>query len=271
MITTSKRVSSYYYIFLAYFALFFSYNDLFPQGRAAEQDSLLQFTSETAVITADRYLNKVSSSTASVSYINSSDISAIPVTSPAEILNYLPGFTVVSPDGSGKRSALTIRGFYGGGEAEYVLVLLNGQKINDQETGIADFNLLPLQAIESIEVVRGSSSPLYGDAAMGGVINLRTAQKQGFHRIFFEGGSFSRLNAGLNSAAMLGTLPYTLFAAMERTKGFREHSKWEGSILGGSLSFPLNANAGLKLSTLNRWSNSDDPGPVLQEAGSRYI
>ena len=55
------------------------------------------------------------------------------------------------------------------------LVLLNGMRINDAQTG--HFNLdapVPLDAISSVEVLKGSGSALYGSDAIGGVVNVRT-------------------------------------------------------------------------------------------------
>jgi len=59
-------------------------------------------------------------------------------------------------DGLGLDPQLTLRGFYGGGEAEYVVVLLDGRPLNGLESGLFDWDLVPLSALESIEVVRGA-------------------------------------------------------------------------------------------------------------------
>ena len=46
-----------------------------------------------------------------------------------------------------------MRGFYGGGEAEYLLVLVDGKQLNHVETGLLNWNSMPLSSIESIEVL----------------------------------------------------------------------------------------------------------------------
>jgi iron complex outermembrane receptor protein len=56
------------------------------------------------------------------------------------------------------------------------LVLLNGMRVNDAQTGHFNLDLpLPLETITSIEVLKGSGSTLYGSDAIGGVVNVRTA------------------------------------------------------------------------------------------------
>src|SRR4029078_7041072 len=59
------------------------------------------------------------------------------------------------------------------------LVLLNGMRVNDAQTGHFNLDLpLPLETITSIEVLKGSGSTLYGSDAIGGVVNVRTAPPQ---------------------------------------------------------------------------------------------
>ncbi len=83
----------------------------------------------------------------------------------------------------GSRTTLYVRSYGGvlsslsqrGSTASQVLVLLDGNPIVNPTAGQLDLSLLPLVLINSIEVISGASSPLYGSNAVGGVINLQTA------------------------------------------------------------------------------------------------
>ena len=67
------------------------------------------------------------------------------------------------------------RGFNNGGSlGSSLLVLVDGRRVNEADTGNTDWSLIPLDRVESIEIVRGAASALYGDNAVGGVINIRT-------------------------------------------------------------------------------------------------
>jgi outer membrane cobalamin receptor len=55
-----------------------------------------------------------------------------------------------------------------------VLVLEDGFRLNNPQGGWVDFNLLPANSAEKIEVVRGGASAQYGSEAVGGVIHIRT-------------------------------------------------------------------------------------------------
>ena len=55
------------------------------------------------------------------------------------------------------------------------LVLLNGLRVNDAQTGHFNLDLpVPIEMITSLEVLKGAGSTLYGSDAIGGVVNIRT-------------------------------------------------------------------------------------------------
>lgn len=227
------------------------------------QDSLPRYTVETVVVTGDRVENTVAGSTSSVSVLPGKDIRQLPVTKVGDALQFVPGFTVVSMDGIGRNPIVSARGFYGGGEAEYNIVLLDGLQINDLETGLVDWNLVPLQNIESVEIARGGASPLYGDAALGSVVNIITrGDLTPRTSASLSGGSFSSFNAGFNRRGVVGENAYSLHFSNEKTSGFRMHSAWRGTNLGGDAVFPLGGGTALRFFTMNQWVKRDEPGPL---------
>ena len=78
------------------------------------------------------------------------------------------------------------------------LVLLDGVPINDPFFGYVQWNRVPMETIERVEIVRGGGSPLWGNYAMGGVINIITRVPEDGHA--FEGeagyGSYDTYRAG---------------------------------------------------------------------------
>jgi iron complex outermembrane receptor protein len=76
----------------------------------------------------------------------------------------------------GVQTDLSIRG----GNFGQTLVLLNGQRLNDAQSGHHDMDIpVPVDAVTRIEVLRGSGSSLYGSDATAGVINIITAPPEG--------------------------------------------------------------------------------------------
>jgi outer membrane cobalamin receptor len=78
---------------------------------------------------------------------------------------------VQSRDPSGVQADLSIRGT----TFEQSLILLNGLRINDPETGHLNLDIpTPLDALSRVEVLHGSGSTFYGSDAIGGAVNLIT-------------------------------------------------------------------------------------------------
>lgn len=231
-----------------------------------QQDSVPTFMIDGVVVTADRVQNTVASTTSSVSLISEQDIQRMPASKVPDILQSLPGFFVVNKDGLGREPIVGTRGFYGGGEAEYFLVLVDGIKINDVENGLVNWSFVPVSAISSIEVARGASSPLYGDAALGGIINIITSKGvMSQTNLFLQGGSFDSYSAGIRKRGIVSTLPYQFYFSNERTHGSRAHSAWQGTTFGGDILFSVGEQSSLKFSTLSQWTLADDPGPLSKQ------
>ena len=106
-------------------------------------------------------------------------ITLLPVRSNGMVLNALvdalrfdPALDLQERAPNGVQTDLSIRG----GTFAETLVLLDGQRLSDVQTGHHDMDIpMPLDTIEQVEVLRGSGSTLYGSDAIGGVINIITA------------------------------------------------------------------------------------------------
>jgi vitamin B12 transporter len=94
-----------------------------------------------------------------------------PVHSVDDLLRYVPGLEVQARGPFGSQSDFMIRG----GTFQQVLVLLDGNRINDPNTGhFSSYIPIAPAEIERIEIVKGGSSAIYGSDAVGGVIHIIT-------------------------------------------------------------------------------------------------
>lgn len=91
----------------------------------------------------------------------------------ASVLNQQSGFEV---SGSRGRPGEVLGVFARGGRGRQVLVLLDGLRVSDPSSASREYDLrlLPVANIESIEILKGASSVLYGANAATAVINIRT-------------------------------------------------------------------------------------------------
>lgn len=238
---------------------------LFGQQQTGQPDSLTTISIDGVVITANRYENKIFTSGASVSSLDLKDILKLPVNQFSDLVKFIPGVYAASNDGLGLSPQVSVRGFYGGGEAEYLKVMIDGIPLNDLETGLVSWNLLPVSSMSSVEVLRGGSSSLYGDAALGGVVNLITDKlNKNFTRISFGYGSFNSYNIGLNHGGNAGRSTYELYVNNDGTDGFREHSNWKSLTFGGKVRLMTGKHSTLTFNSFNQKLKKDDPGPVTE-------
>jgi outer membrane receptor protein involved in Fe transport len=217
---------------------------------------------DAVVVTADRAPAPLATSTAAVSVLHGEDLRRLPVRSLGDALRMVPGFSVIDFEGGGEDPRLTVRGFYGAGEAEYVTVLVDGKPLNAPHTGVADWDLLPLAAVQSVEVVRGGASSLYGDAAIGGVVNVITRMQPGTLRLRATAGEDGALQYALaGSGSLLGARAQG-WANVARTDGFRDHADRRSHGLGLSVDVLDRPGAALSVSALHRRRELEEPGPL---------
>ena len=117
----------------------------------------------------------------------------------ADIVARTPGVTLARNGGPGQPTSLFIRG----GDSDQTLVLIDGVKVNDPSdpSSSFDFANLDVGEVARIEVLRGPQSVLYGSEAIGGVVNIVTAQPTAPFQgdVQAEGGSYGTafVHAGL--------------------------------------------------------------------------
>jgi len=232
------------------------------QSTGPEADTTLVLTVAERVVTPDRAESNIGSSVSAVSLLSAQQLTRLPATNLADVLRLVPGFTLVDFDGLGQDPQMMVRGFYGGGETDYVLVMLDGRPLNDLQTGLMSWDLLPPVAIDRIEVVRGPSTALYGDAAVGAVINLISAKHalEGGYWDFGAGDPGS-LRGGVRAVSRIANRPVTIFAEARHFDGYRENAGRTVGSAGATIDFVSNKERSLALSTQWMWHDVQRPGP----------
>jgi len=155
------------------------------------------------VVTATRFREPQQEFPIGVTVINEERIRASTAATVPELLKQFPGIQVRDNSGSPNQQ-VDLRGFGITGD-QNTLVLLDGQRISENEQTTVNWAAIPLSAIERIEIMRGSGAVLYGGGATGGAINIITKAPQKNSRSGFlgaGGGSYKTgdYRAGLNLA-----------------------------------------------------------------------
>ena len=128
-----------------------------------------------------------------VQIISCEEIAKAPVQSINELLEYALNVDVRNRSSNSVQSDIGIRG----GSFEQTLVLLNGVKINDPQTGHHTMNIpVELSDVERIEILEGPGSRVYGVNAFAGAINIITStQKDNFVKLGVDAGEYKTYSA----------------------------------------------------------------------------
>ena len=106
-----------------------------------------------------------------VQIITKEQIKAMPASSIEEVLSYYSGIDIRQRGAHGVQADVSIRG----SSFEQVLILINGIRMNDSQTGHNTMNLpLDLASIERIEIIKGPAARRFGQNAYAGAINIVT-------------------------------------------------------------------------------------------------
>ena len=171
---------------------------------------------ETQQITGQLFTQPVAEQAFAVDVLERSDIELLPVSSVADALEWVSGLDVRQRGSGGTQVDLSIRG----AGYEQTLILVDGVRMNDPQSGHHNFDLpLLLEDIERIEVVRGPGAAQYGPNGNAGVINLVTRKQVGDREamIKLEGGSKDYARGALSLARTEKTLSYFLSAAQQES------------------------------------------------------
>jgi outer membrane receptor protein involved in Fe transport len=133
--------------------------------------------SEQVTVTATRTETRLGETPASVISLSSTELSMTAAATLDDALRQVPGFTLFRRAGSRTANptsqGVSLRGT-GASGASRAVVLADGVPLNDPFGGWVYWSRVPRVSVESIEVLRGGASHLYGSAALGGVVNIFT-------------------------------------------------------------------------------------------------
>lgn len=176
------------------------------------------YVAEPLVVTSGRLAEPQAQATAATTVFERDDIERLQVSSVTELLERVPGLSVVRTGGAGSQTGVFLRGT----STAQTLVLVDGQRIAAASSGTSSLEFLAPEQIERIEVVRGARSALYGSDAIGGVIQIFTRQGDGrglkpYARL--AAGSDSTYQRSLGLAGGDERTRFNLSAALDETAG----------------------------------------------------
>lgn len=183
---------------------------------------------EEVVVVANRAPEPLSRVGNSVTVLTDDDIKQSQATVASDLLQQTPGITVARTGGVGQPTSVFIRG----AEGDQTVVVIDGVKMTDPSlpAGGFDFENLLIGDISRIEILRGAQSTLYGSDAIGGVINIVTADptERAAGSASLEGGSHETGDGTLAIGGVADTLMWRVTGNYYGTSGIPTFDQYLG-------------------------------------------
>lgn len=200
--------------------------------------TILSFNAKSQTDTTTQSLNEViiqenriqmpfSKQSRNISLVDRQQIETTPGRSLQEVLSFVPGVDVRQRGVTGVQADIGIRG----GSFEQTLMLLNGIKLSDPQTGHHMMNIpVPLVNIDRIEVLKGPASRIFGQNAYAGAINVITSlgDKKSL-RLQGYGGDFGMKGINLAGSLPVGKYKQNLAVSYDESSGHQYNSDYQVS------------------------------------------
>ncbi|MGE5849156.1 MAG: TonB-dependent receptor [Candidatus Methylomirabilota bacterium] len=141
-----------------------------------------------------------------------------------EAIGRVPGIVVYDQVGSPFQPTVDLRGFNAQPNTG-IAVFVDGVRVNEPDSNGVNWDLIPIQDVERIEVLPGATA-VFGQNAIGGVINIVTKRGGRAPQSTLEaaGGSFNHYRVTANTSGPVGDLDYYGSFRLDRESGFRDDS-----------------------------------------------
>ena len=198
---------------------------------------------------------------ASVTVITAEEIEQSGATSVQQVLSQQPGVVLFDEIGNRFQPTVDLRGF-NGAPTIGVTVLVDGVRVNEPDFNQVNYDLIPLEDIDRIEIIPGASA-IFGKNALAGVINIVTKRGGDVPQTTAEaaGGSFGHRRFTLTSSGPIKAFDYYLGVSREDEDGFRNNSGGEITRLLTKLGYRLGNTTDITLT----YTHVDDD---LKQTGS---
>ena len=229
-----------------------------PIRPQSSQDGVL----ETYIVTATRTAEDVRTLGSAADQTSAAELSREQFSSLAEALGSIPGAPAFANGGAGANVSVFTRG----SDSDQTLFLVDGIRLNDANTDYAVYlGGARLGATDSVEVVRGPQSTLYGSEAVGGVVSIQSQKGSGSPTtsVGIEAGSFGTVYGNLSAQGARDAWAWSLTAGGGHTSNDRPNNNFDSGNLVLRLDRDVSASAAFGLTLRGFEGRFGDPGDIF--------
>ena len=196
-------------------------NLTFSQGEQPEEKL------KEVVITSSRIDLPFSENSRTITVVSSEEIKQSAATSVAGLLQQFAGVDIRQRGTKGMQADLYIRG----GGFDQTLLLIDGIKVEDSQTGHHTMNLaLPIEVIERIEIIKGPAARVFGQNAFTGAINIVTKKSpDNITSLSLQGGSYGQVHGAATLGLNLDGSSHIIHYSRNTSDGHRLNSDYDNN------------------------------------------
>jgi len=193
----------------------------------AQETELKTDSLKEVVVTSSRIDLPFKENSRTIQIVTSEDIKKLGVTNVADALQQVAGIDVRRQGVNGMQADLYIRG----GGFDQTLLLIDGIKVDDPQTGHHTMNLaLPIEVIKRIEVIKGPAARVFGQNAFTGAVNIVTKDVEENSLIAkVQGGSFGQFIAEATGTVSLKESSHIVHFSKNFSEGYRHNTDFDNT------------------------------------------
>lgn len=209
---TTKKFTFY----LAIFAMTSTFN---------AQETQTEEKLEEVIINSSRIDLPFKENSRTITVITAEQIKQSAATNVADLLQQFAGVDVRRRGTTGMQADLYIRG----GGFDQTLLLVDGFKLDDAQTGHHTMNLaLPIEVIDRIEIIKGPAARVFGQNAFTGAVNIVTKKKpENAVSLNIQGGSYEQKNGSVTVGSQLKTSSHLVHFSRNTSEGYRYNTDYD--------------------------------------------
>ena len=177
------------------------------------------------IISSTRIDLPFSKNSRTIQLITAEDMKKAGVTNVADALQQIAGIDIRRRGTNGTQADLYIRG----GSFDQTLLLVDGIKVDDAQTGHHTMNLaLPIEVIKRIEIIKGPAARIFGQNAFNGAINIITKDVPDTDAsLNVQGGSYNQFNAAVTAGINLDDSSHIIHYSKNTSEGYRYNTDYD--------------------------------------------
>jgi len=156
-----------------------------------------------------------------VNIVSSAQIKELALPAVGDAVRFMPGVNYIDEDGRGLRPGIGLRGIDPARNSNTLVVIDGKIPIGQSYSDMGGYYMMPVGAIESIEVIKGASPALYGSGSIGGVVNIITKKgaAQPYTNLNLQYGNHNALNIGVETVGNTNEGAMNYYAGFHRRQG----------------------------------------------------